>query len=75
MFGWVSPPHSLDSLLRGIGDTRTLYDTAANVVMLRDDRVDCRVRRGWCQEHDRVARKITTMKQVWTRYRIVFLLK
>ena len=49
------------------GDDRALYDTAANVVRLREDRGDCVVRSGWCQEHDRMARKVTTTKQVWTR--------
>ena len=38
------------------GDDRALYDTATNVVRLREDRGDCVVRRGWCQEHDRMAR-------------------
>ena len=54
-------------LLRGDGDSMTLYDTATNVVSIREDRGDCVVRRGWCQEHSRKARKITSQKQVWTR--------
>ena len=55
------------SVLRGDRDNITLFDTAANVVSLHEGRGDCVVRRGWCQEHCRAARKSTTMKQVWTR--------
>ena len=44
-----------------------LFDTAATVMMLREDRGDCNVRRGWCLRHNAVAKKITTNKQVWTK--------
>ena len=36
-------------------------------MMLREDRGDCNVRRGWCLRHNAVAKKITTNKQVWTK--------
>ena len=45
----------------------SLYDTAATVRMLREDRGTCKVRRGWCVEHEALAKKITSKKQVWTQ--------
>ena len=44
-----------------------LYDTAATIRMLREDRGTCNVRRGWCNEHKALARKITSIKKVWTK--------
>ena len=44
-----------------------LYDTANNVNMLRDMRGDCVVRNNHCQEHDRPARKVTSVKSIWTK--------
>ena len=44
-----------------------LYDTAATVRMLREDRGTCNVRRGWCREHESLAKKITSTKKVWTK--------
>ena len=44
-----------------------LFDTAATIRMLREDRGECKVRRGWCGEHNAVAKKITTVKKVWTK--------
>ena len=45
----------------------SLYDTAATVRMLREDRGTCKVRRGWCVEHEALAKKITSTKKVWTQ--------
>ena len=44
-----------------------LYDTTNNVIMLRDMRGDCVVRNMYCQEHDRPARKVTSVKSIWTK--------
>ena len=44
-----------------------LYDTASNVSMLRELRGKCVVRDGYCQEHDLEARKVTTVRSVWTK--------
>ena len=44
-----------------------LYDTAATVQILREDRGSCSVRRGWCREHNSLAKKITSTKKVWTK--------
>ena len=44
-----------------------LYDTASNVSMLRDIRGNCVIRDGYCQEHNLEARKVTTVRSVWTR--------
>ena len=48
-------------------DDTSLYDTAATVRMLREDRGTCTVRRGWCVEHNALAKKITSTKKVWTK--------
>ena len=55
---------------KDVGRTNTvdnLYDTAATVQMLREDRGLCSVRRGWCREHNALAKKITSIKKVWTK--------
>ena len=44
-----------------------LYDTAATIQMLHEDRGSCSVRRGWCREHNSLAKKITSKKKVWTK--------
>ena len=44
-----------------------LYDTAATLMRLREDRGTCNVRKGWCQEHNLKARKVTSTKKVWTK--------
>ena len=44
-----------------------LYDTASNVSMLRELRGNCVKRDGYCQEHNLKARKVTTVKSVWTK--------
>ena len=48
-------------------DGGSLYDTASNVLRLREDRGECEVRRGWCVKHGRKATKITRNKKVWTK--------
>ena len=49
------------------GEVDNLYDTAATLMRLREDRGTCNVRKGWCQEHDLKARKVTNTKKVWTK--------
>ena len=44
-----------------------LYDAASNVSMLRDLRGKCVIRDGYCQEHNLEARKVTTVRSVWTK--------
>ena len=48
-------------------DDTSLFDTAATVQILREDRGTCTVRRGWCMEHNALAKKITSKKKVWTK--------
>ena len=48
-------------------DGGSLYDTASNVLRLREDRGECEVRRGMCMKHGRKATKITRNKKVWTK--------
>ena len=51
----------------GTTDDVSLYNTASTVLMLREDRGECEVKRGWCVKHDRKANKITQKKSVWTK--------
>ena len=44
-----------------------LYDAASNVSMLRELRGKCVIRDGYCQEHNLEARKVTTVRSVWTK--------
>ena len=53
---------------RGIAENvGTLYDTASNVRMIRELRGNCVIRDGYCQEHNLKARKVTTVRNVWTK--------
>ena len=59
----------------GNTDGGSLYDTASNVLRLREDRGECEVRRGMCVKHGRRATKITTNKRVWTKVKKTGLFK
>ena len=51
----------------GMKSTGNLYDTAMNIITLRKAREECRVIRGWCEEHNLKATRTSKTEQVWTR--------
>ena len=44
-----------------------LYEIASNVSMVRELRGKCVICDGYCQEHNFEARKVTTVRNVWTK--------
>ena len=49
------------------GEHEGLYEAASNVLVLREERADCVVRKMWCTTHNQEAKRISSKRSVWTR--------
>ena len=50
----------------GMMSNENLYDTAMNIVTLRNMRGECKIVRGWCKEHNIKATRTSKTERVWT---------
>ena len=51
----------------GMQNNDNWYDTAMNVMTLRNSMGECKIIRGWCEEHNLKAIRTSKTEQVWTR--------
>ena len=51
----------------GMKNNENLYDIAMNVMTLRNRMGECKIIRGWCEEHNLNAIRTSKTEQAWTR--------